>query len=79
MTVPIGLVPAPPYADIARVLAASHLAKTVLPGPIGDYLHHELVVWCEYGHRFDKRGEALAITADLEARSRALTLGRTRR
>ncbi len=74
---PVGLVPTPPYGAIARVRAASRLAKTVLPGPIGDYLHRELAAWCEQGHRYDVSGTALAITADLEARGRAMALGRT--
>jgi hypothetical protein len=64
-------------ADINRARNAAHLARTVLPGPIGDTLYRELAAWAEFGHRFDKGRQAMALAADLEARHAALTAERT--
>lgn len=77
MIAPVGLVPAPPYADIERVRAAALLARTVLPSRIGDFLARDLGAWCEHGHRYDNRGEAVAIAEELETLARAMRLGRT--
>jgi len=70
-TVPTGLVPGVPFADVERVQAAAHLAKTVLPGPVGEFLYSELTEWCWHGHRYDARGWGLALAADLERRALA--------
>ena len=68
--------PVPP-GDLRRIRNASHLAKTVFPGELGEWLHDELKAWCDGGQAFGGHGRMLAIAADLEARHRALTLGVT--
>lgn len=55
-----------PSADITRARDISHLAKTVLPGPIGDLIYHELQAWAEFGYRFDKAGRGMALADHVE-------------
>lgn len=68
------LVPGP---DMERASAARHMAKVVLPGPIGELLYRELCAWIDWAHRFDKAGRGMALVADIEARHRAMVLART--
>jgi len=62
--------------DLAKVRAAAHTARTVLAGPIGDYLHRELTAWCRDMHRFDLHGQGPAVAAHIERLAHAQLLGR---
>ena len=68
---------ATPTADINRAIRAASLAKTVLPGPVGEFLHNELYSWANSWHRFDFRGTAMALAADIERRHAEMSSERT--
>jgi hypothetical protein len=69
--------PAMRPGDVARIRNAAHLAKTVFPGQLGEWIHDELKAWCDGGQTFGGGGRMLAIADDIEARHRALVLGVT--
>jgi hypothetical protein len=64
-------------ATLIRALNASHLALTVLPGPVGELAFRELQAWAEWGHRLDMTGRGMALVADIERRHRELVAERT--
>lgn len=68
--------PIPP-GDVRRIRDASHLARTVLPGELGELVARELVAWCDVGQTFGGHGRMLAIAEDIETRHQALARGRT--
>ena len=62
--------------EAGRAYTCASLAKTLFPGPLGDQLWDDLIDWAKTGWRYDCRGRALALMADLEARGHAHALGR---
>ena len=72
-----GPLPWPPAEVLKRAGLAALAARECLPGPLGDLACRELVAWREFAYRFDVGGRGVALIADIEARHRAMTLGRT--
>lgn len=64
--------------DRARILRAAYDATTLGLGAIGELVCHELVSWCDFGHRLDQHGLAMRVVAAVEAEKlrRATTPGR---
>jgi hypothetical protein len=46
------------YPERIRIRNAAHRAKRLYPGPVGELLFRELLMWEEFGYRFG--GTALA-------------------
>jgi hypothetical protein len=40
-----------------RLRAAARRAQTLYPGPVGQLISHELLIWEDFGYRFGGHGE----------------------
>lgn len=64
------------HAESARLRRAAFHATRVYPGPVGEVLSRELLMWEEFGYRFGGTDLVMRLVADIEKRHAAQSVRR---